>query len=185
MKHRGFTLFELMISLVIFSIILLWGSYYLSSLIKQVQAQLVMYQLSSLVQSAKSYAFNNHINVTLCGSSDSYHCDNDWSTGVLVLEDRNRNGLADGEDKLLKFEPLILQPHRLSWQGFSGPRLIIESFGMTYASNGTFTFCRHDGEAEFSRQVIISRGGRVRFSRDRNGDGIHETSSGMPISCPD
>lgn len=69
-------------------------------------------------------------------------------------------------------------PH-LRWRGFSGPPLRFTPEG--FATNGSFWVCY--GQALKPRGVIVSSAGRVRQTRDDDGDGRHERSNGQPFEC--
>jgi type IV fimbrial biogenesis protein FimT len=184
MTQRGFTLIELLITITIAIIIIGVAAPSFNNTLKRREANKVVDTLQTLIRNGRSYALNSHHNLTICGSSDGWHCNAMWSKGVLMLEDGNRNGIVDGKDRILQSEPLDIQPSQLVWQGFGGKNLIIESFGTSYASNGTFTYCRKDHDPLYSRQVVVSRGGRARHSLDKNNDGVHEDSNGKAIKCP-
>lgn len=181
---RGFTLTEVLVTAVISAVTISVAIPSYSALIKTLEARNVAYSLQELVHFGRNYALRSHSALTICGSTDTFHCDGNWSRGALVMEDGNRNGVMDGNDRILQFVTFNLKQATLTWNGFSGSRVVIESFGTTFASNGTFTYCRQDSDPLYRRQVVINRGGRARLSRDINGDGIHENSQGVPIVCP-
>lgn len=184
MTQRGFTLTESLIVLTILSVLVSVAWPAINHFFKRHEAMKVVDSLQTLLSAGRAYALSNHRSLTLCGSSDSKRCDAVWTGGLLLLEDANRNGLVDGNDRILQFVALNIQPSQLVWRGFGGNKVIIERFGTTFASNGTFTYCWQDQDPLYRRQVVINRAGRVRKSQDRNRDGIHEDSSGQPISCP-
>ncbi|MDR9778663.1 hypothetical protein RJJ65_39655, partial [Rhizobium hidalgonense] len=53
--------------------------------------------------------------------------------------------------------------------------------GRLNMSNGSFWYCAE--EAKWHRLVILATMGHSRPSKDNDGDGIHETASGVNISC--
>jgi len=155
-----------------------------SDLFKRYQAYTLSNELYLLIAHARSYALTNHRSLTLCGSSNGEFCNNDWTSGALLFEDPDRDGVLDNYDAVIQFHQFNLKKANLTWKGFNDSKIIFESMGITYASNGTFTYCQLDKNPQYSRQVIINRGARARKSFDANGDGIHENSSGQPINCP-
>ncbi len=183
-SSHGFTLIELLSVTVILAILASIATPYCYTLHKRLEARIVTATLQELIHASRNYALNSHKALTICGSSDRVNCNGNWTVGALLMEDANRNGLLDGSDQILKFEGFDLSQAKLTWRGFSGNRVIIESFGTTLASNGSFTYCRLDADPLYRRQVIVNRAGRARPSRDANGDGIHENSQGSPIVCP-
>lgn len=184
MRHiRGYTLIETLIVIAILSIILLFANHNMSSWRKSQNANRVTTELIDLVHFSRAYAISGRRPLTLCGSSNGTICDNLWAMGALLFEDGNRNGIIDNADYVIKYLPFRLNTN-LIWKGFSGQRMIFESTGITSASNGTFTYCELDKDPLYSRQVIVSRGGRARPSQDKNGDGFHEDINGNIITCP-
>lgn len=182
---RGFTLVEILVTVFILAILATTANYNFQKLLKTHEANRISVELRSLIAFGRSYALTNRRSLTLCGSSNGYICDKNWAVGALMIEDANRNSIVDGADRVLRYLPLNLNGSTIKWSGFSGNQLIFESQGITYASNGTFTYCRNDKDALYSRQVIVSRGGRPRPSQDQNGDGIYEDTNGNTINCPD
>jgi len=185
MHHlRGFTLIELLVTITVFCIVTLFANHNFSHWRKTQQSYRTSIELQHSIHFARAYAISNRRPLTFCGTLDQQSCASDWSKGALLFEDGNRNGVIDNADRIIKYVPLSLNNAKLRWNGFSGQRLIFESMGITYASNGTFTYCELDKNPLYSRQVIVSRGGRARLSKDKNGDGFHEDINGNVITCP-
>ena len=184
MRHvRGFSLIETLVVVAILVIILLFAHNNMSHWRKIQNANRVVSEIIHLVHFSRNYALNQRKAVTLCGSSDAKKCDHYWAIGMLLFADANKNSVIDGSESIIKVIPLNIN-NTLHWNGFGGKRIIFESTGITYASNGSFTYCEADKNPLYSRQVIISRGGRARLSQDKNKDGIHEDTKGNTINCP-
>ena len=184
MRHvRGFSLIETLVVVAILVIILLFAHNNMSHWRKSQNAYRIVSEIIHLVHFSRGYAITAKRPLTLCGSNDTQNCTHDWAIGALLFEDANRNGIIEGNDKLIKFIPLNTHS-LLVWKGFGGKRMIFEHSGITAASNGTFTYCELDKAPLYSRQVIVSRGGRARPSQDKDGDGFHEDVNGNIINCP-
>ena len=185
MRHsHGFSLIECLTAMAVLAIIYCIAVPSYSALLKSIEARSTIFTLQQLIHASRNDALNSHKALTICGSGDSLHCDGNWTIGVLIMEDANRNGIVEGSDRILKFIDLHLKQATLTWRGFSGSRVTVESLGTAFASNGAFNYCGNDSDPLYHRQVIVSRGGRAKLSRDTNGDGVHENSQGNPISCP-
>lgn len=186
MKHsQGFTLIEALVVLVISSIIGAMATSSWATLKLRMEARSTITLLASSLSSARNTAISRQTPVTLCGSSNASTCDNLWQEGVLVFIDIKRIGKPSAESDILGSYRMDRRDAHITWKGFgSGSILRFDPSGRTSASNGSFTYCPANKESRYARQVVINRGGRVRFSLDRNGDGIHEDSSGNPLSCP-
>lgn len=183
MKAQGMTLIEVLVCIVIIGLLTSLALYSFSNILKRSQANNTMSTLVHLCRDARAAAITQRQRVIICGSSNLTSCDNNWSSSVLVFIDNNNNNTFDSTDKILRVATLKLNNATLTWSSFSGNLLAFETIGLSYASNGTFTYCPSSKEAIFARQVIINRGGRVRQSYDANNDGIHEDSSGQPLNC--
>jgi len=181
-KDHGFTFIEQLITTLIIGIVVAIAHVVGLETLKKIEAHVTTMRLESFLKSARTYALLHHQALTICGSQ-GVNCDNQWSTGILLLTDSNRNGVVDGSDRILEYIPLNLKAATLSWRGFGGSRLVIESFGTTFAGNGTFTYCPISHNPRYIRQIVINRGGRVRLSQDRDHDGIHENANGSPLTC--
>jgi type IV fimbrial biogenesis protein FimT len=184
MKSHGWTVLELSLVIVISTCLIVYAVPAFRNLMKSLEAARITAELLQLCNESRSQALGSHRTITLCGSSDARHCDHQWAHGVLRFVDIDRNGSRDDQEDILGYASLDIAPSKLAWRGFQGKVLTYESFGTSYAGNGTFTYCTEGMEQKFRRQVVVSRSGRARKSQDYNGDGIHETASGGQITCP-
>ena len=189
MKHtrniNGFTLFELVTVIAVIYIIVLISSPFLASLLKQNEANKLYYSLKPILTDARTQAYSLHHAIGLCGSNNGTTCNDDWNKGILTFLDHNQNRVLDADDQVLAYHSLSLKYGALTWRGAGLSRssvLLFESErGRLNMSNGSFWYCAE--EAKWHRLVILATMGHSRPSKDSNGDGIHETASGVNISC--
>ncbi len=91
-KMQGFTLVELMVTLVIGTILVMLAA---PSFKKSISTNLVTTQANSLMSSinlARSEAVKRQSNVTICASTNQTTCGgSDWSTGWIVRLDSNNS----------------------------------------------------------------------------------------------
>lgn len=184
MDVRGMTLFELLLAVLIITLLLLVATPLVKDALARLEAQRVTTELMHLCQIARNQAITRRTPVTLCGSANGSHCDANWAEGLLLFVDKNHDRQTSPGEAVLQYTPLRIAPSRLAWEGFSGHTVEVEAMGIPFASNGSFTYCTADKKPAWRRQVIVNRGGRVRHSRDQNGDGIHESVGGGDIVCP-
>lgn len=181
----GFTLFELVTVMAVISIIVLISSPFFTSLLKQNEANKIYYSLKPILTDARTHAYSLHHAVGLCGSNNGATCDSNWNEGILTFLDHNQNRLLDADDQVLSYHSLGLKYGTLTWRGAGLSRssvLLFESErGRLNMSNGSFRYCAE--EAKWHRLVILATMGHSRPSKDSNGDGIHETASGVNVSC--
>lgn len=187
MDSRGMTLLELLVVVVLTCLFLLVAVPAFRDWLARQEAQRVTQELAQMARIARVMAASRGYPVGLCGSAAGEMCDGQWADGLLLYVDRNRNRYRDAGEEILRYAALAARKSRLAWGGFGAngtSALLVESVGTPFAGNGSFTYCSLDGDPAYRRQVIISRSGRVRLSRDMDGDGIHESGSGGTIQCP-
>lgn len=180
---RGFTVVEALFALVIFSMIATMASSAWQNIRERSAARTTILMLANTLAIARHEALTRHIPVSLCGSGDGIQCNQQWQDGVLVFLDSMSAGAPASPQDILSFVPPANRHSRITWRGFGSGRMGFDARGLTSASNGTFTYCPSGNDPAYARQIILNRGGRARFSKDRDGDGIHEDSSGNALSC--
>lgn len=181
--QHGLTLLELLIVIVITAVFMAFAVPFSNTFFKRQEAERITSELYQLCILARAEAAYIRKPLTLCGSSNGQLCDHNWAEGALLFTDDNRNHLFDAGEQPLKYNAFNISPSILKWKGFGGKTLLIEAFGIPFASNGSFTYCSADKDRLFSRQVIVSRSGRARHSHDSNGDGVDEAIDGGDINC--
>lgn len=185
MKDQGMTLFEMLVVIILTGILLAFAVPRFKDLFARIQAWRITSEIAQMTNQARLAAIERGYPVGLCGSSSAVDCNGRWVDGLLLFVDSNRSRDKDVGEEILHFTPLNASPSVVAWQGFGGNgALLVEAMGTPYAGNGSFTYCSADAEPAYRRQVIVNRGGRVRLSRDTNGDGVHESTTGGAISCP-
>lgn len=180
---RGFTLVEAVIVLAISSIILAMASNAWQHIRERSAARNSILMLANTLASARHAAQTLRTPVSLCGSGDGISCNQQWQHGILVFLDRAGTGSPATSADILSFSQSGHPHARMTWRGFGSSRMGFDARGLASASNGTFTYCPSGTNPAYARQIVLNRGGRARFSRDRDGDGIHEDASGNALTC--
>lgn len=184
-KNLGFTLIELLSVILITCLLSFMAAGMWSSLQLRMEARAAMTMVASSLSNARNTAISRQIPVAVCGSRNASKCDSLWQDGVLVFLDVAGLGKPSSDKDILGFYRIETRNAHIQWKGFgSTSSLRFDRLGRASASNGSFTYCPGSKDNNYARQVVINRGGRVRYSKDRNGDGIHEDASGKPLSCP-
>jgi type IV fimbrial biogenesis protein FimT len=94
-KENGFTLIELMITLVVVSILLAAAVPYLGDFTRNNRLVSQTNHFVTAVQLARSEAVKRGVNTVICPSSNQTSCSGnaaDWQNGWLVFSDYNLNG---------------------------------------------------------------------------------------------
>ena len=180
----GFTLLELLITLLMLSLLLLIALPDFRELIQQKQSDITVRTLTTAIELARTSAITDNKLTTLCRSSDGSECGGKWEDGILVFTDHNGNRKIDTEDRLVRYFPFPSSTGKLQWRAFQNRQYLqITPQGFTRYQNGNFTFCPHSKDLSLARQIILNRSARIRHAQDSDGDGIREDSQGRPIRC--
>ena len=112
-EQKGFTLVELLITMVVVSILLATG---VPSFMQFIKNNRITGQANSFVvsiQMARNEAVKRGASTTLCAANaamDGCSGDNDWSTGWIVFSDLDRDGVIDsGTNACLEDEDCLLR----------------------------------------------------------------------------
>lgn len=167
--QTGFTLPELMITLVVLGILVGIG---FPSLLDFVQANRMVGQINQvtgLFFYARSEAVRRGSRVTVCPSSDFTTCGNDveWETGRIVFTDSGTAGTKDGSDEILRKQELLAGSNTL--RGSAAFDSYVSFLGTGYTSGsgsntGTLSLCDSRGTAE-AYTISINAAGRIRTSK--------------------
>ena len=182
--QAGLTLFELLFTLFLLSLLLGIALPDFTKLIEHKRADNNVRTLVTAIELARTSAIVDNSLVTLCRSQNGEECGGDWKNGILVFVDHDGDRDIDPEDRLVRFFTLPSLDGELYWRAFQNRQYLqITPQGFTRYQNGNFTFCPASGELQHARQLILNRTGRVRLAGDSDGDGIAEDSRGRPIRC--
>jgi len=192
MKKRnnyGFTLIELMITLVVAVIVLTVA---VPSLQDMVTSNRVATEVNSLVATlnrARSEAIKRGESVKLCASNTCTGTGN-WSDGWILFRDTDDDGVVD-TGELITMSQAFDDSDTLSYKedklgGVAKPSVLFKGDGFAF-EKGVFKLCVDgDTAAKYASSVYISATGRVRLSSDTDGSGIHDNglATSTELSCP-
>lgn len=172
---QGFTLFELIVTIGLATLVLTLGLPSFGGLVANHRLRVEVNALFHAVHLARKESIVRRRVVTLCPTRDGFACerDMDWSAGwiMFVNKDRNGDGQRDPDEPILQqfnVDPASrIVANRMSFS--------LRSTELR-ATNGTFIFCDRAQRAA-PRALVISYTGRPRVSRtDRRG---------RAYKCPD
>lgn len=162
-RRRGFSLYELLMTLALVSIIIGLGLPSFGALVADKRLRVETDALFHAVHRARQESIVRRRVVTLCASVDGRSCDagNRWSQGWIVFANK---GLA-GQDVRAADEALIAE-HRVGEGVHIAANRASFSFRSTHqrATNGTLVVCDANAVAA-TRAVVISYTGRPRVAR--------------------
>lgn len=191
-RSTGFTLVELMITLMVAAILVTMGVPAFRDLMIKSRLSGQVQGLYGAISFARSEAIKRGSSVTLCRSADGSNCDTNnsfnWSNGWIVFANNNddnppvRNNIgAANEEPLLRVFPALTANYTLYADSNFKFHITFDRPGMAHQA-GTFVFCANSDESK-ARAIIITRT-RLRIATDSNGNGAPEKENGNDItSC--
>ncbi|GAB1256311.1 hypothetical protein NBRC116494_08130 [Aurantivibrio plasticivorans] len=180
---NGFTLIDLLLALAIGGITLGLTVPSFTHIFDSYRSRVSINTLVGANHFARVTAISKGKTTTLCAKSDEATCGTNWSKGILIFIDDNRNGRLDEQDTLLRTVEAFKDAN-VTWKSFGSNNYIrYSASGSTINQNGSFTYCPANGDEIYANQVIINRAGRTRTAVDYDKDGIKENSLGENLSC--
>ena len=174
-NQRGFTLYELLLSLALVAILVSLGIPSFTVLLTKSRQTIEINALFHDIHLARKESIVQRQVVSLCPSIDGAQChpDTDWSTGWIVF----RNADKDSPPRVDPGEHVVLT-HTVA----DGYRVSANRRGFTLratfkrATNGTFVVCDRRNRIP-PKGLVVSYTGRPRVAFER--------PDGRPYSCAD
>jgi len=160
--QNGFTLVELLITLIIVGVIVSIAIPSFQSTIASNSVSFSRDEFFTVLNYARSEAIKSGSSVTICKSSNTSSCDNSllWNDGWLVFTDSNQDGNVDPDDRILRslsaLEGAVSMSH-----GGGADRITFNSRGISLNGDGVITFA-HASDNKYDRTVDLSVTGRPR-----------------------
>ncbi|MCP4270869.1 MAG: prepilin-type N-terminal cleavage/methylation domain-containing protein [Gammaproteobacteria bacterium] len=183
MIPKGITLIELIVvmSIIAVSITLATPSMTAFTVKNRITAQ--VNTLALAIRMARESAITKNNVVTLCRSDNKLQCGGKWHDGMILFVDQNSDHQFNGSDVLITAFSRFPDGDILFWRSFQNRQYLqMSPRGTTRYQNGTFTYCPKEG-LEYARGIIINAAGRVKFTKDNDGDGIDEGADRRPLRC--
>lgn len=182
--HFGFTLIELMLTLLILGVLVALAAPMMDSTLKTQSVRGLQKDLHNALVYARSEAVTRNRVISVCASSNGTSCAGSWSDGWLIFVDSSSGGYGDGvydaNETLLRVTEYEGTGTATVMNPDASPPAAISSItfslrGYTYSSGRAFVqVCPSDSDDKFARGLMLERSGRVLYSRDDNADGIHD-----------
>lgn len=191
-RHKGFTLVELMIALVVAGILIQVVAPGFQKMIKDNRVRSEVYAIRAALNTARSEAITLRESVTLCAGTESGGCagaNANWADGFIAFVDRTGDSnystpTTAAEDQLVLAhlaKPSEIITIRLDNGGDS--QLVYRPQGYTGAP-ASFEVC-DDRELTDARGLLVSAIGYVSAATDTNDDGIQNDHGGDNFDCED
>jgi len=176
---KGTTLIELMVVIGILAIVGTLGVPSFLSIITKARITSETNQLNSLIRFTRFTAIDQQQTTVLCPADNYSQCGADWNAPKIVFIDSNYNNEREPLEPLLMSMPKSTTNNQI----YSRNKTIkFYESGVT-ASPASLRICPESKEANYARLLTVSLQGKIKLSADKNNDGIHENSSGKPLTC--
>lgn len=164
-RQTGLTLVELMMTLAIAGLLLGLALPSLGALLERQRVAAAHNLLLASIQQARGAAIGERRPSVVCPSRDGLQCVGGgvWESGWMSFVDRNRNGVYDGDDRLLRHEANGVAGLRIV-SGASRPQVRFHPSGRSAGSNLSIRICNREGQA--MQAIVINNGGRARRARE-------------------
>ena len=182
-SYNGFSLIELLFTLIIAAILLAVGAPSFSNVIKDNRLTSQINSLVSALGMARSEALKRSQPVSVCKSSNGTTCNANWTAsnqGWAVFVDADQSGSINAGEEILRVNGTLESGTTLR---FSNNFLTFDSQGSSPGLSGTFVLCDDRG-ASSAKAIIVLASGLVRLAIDTNGDDTVEDLNGNNITCP-
>lgn len=163
-KDAGFTLIELMTTLVVGAVILTLALPSFGDTLRRQHVGSSMHLISADMAMARNTAITRGILIAMCPDDGSRHCrdDGDWSGGWLVFVDTDGNHQPDARTDILRSEDSPGTDAVQIRTSAGRSQLRYRPDGRSAGSNLTVNLC---AEGLLDGQVIVNNTGRVRSVR--------------------
>jgi len=185
LRHGGFTLIELMVTLAMAAIVLTVGVPSFRDMVRKNEMAGYTNRLVGALKLARSEAIKRGEPVSVCKSNTGNSCTGagtNWEDGwiVFVNTDNDSPAALDAGETILRVMPALKNAYTLRGTNNFASYLTYHPSGR--ANNmGHFVLCENNQLAN-SRAVFINLTGKVYLGQDSNGNKIPEDDSNNDIT---
>lgn len=159
--ERGFTLLELLITLLLVGIIAAWGLPNFQALGERTAQTSEVNRLQSAFSLARNTAISQRRQVTLCPTTENREaCADDWSGELMIVRgDKTESIAADDILRIMHAQQDTQVTYSRGWS-----RIRYSALGYTSGYNGSFAICSGSGtEDSQGKKLVLSQLGRLRI----------------------
>jgi len=161
---KGFTLIELMTTLVVSTTLISIAAPNFNSLYDHYRADSSIRNIQQTLQLARNSAISYGVRVTTCPVVEN-RCNEDWGLGLTVFTDSGERNTLDGTDLIISQTSPFEEKDTVI---YNRAAIRFQPDGLASGTNGTLKYCPTTPDSQYSRAVIVNQAGRVRFSREED-----------------
>lgn len=161
--NKGFTLVELMTTLVVSTTLISIAVPNFNSLYDHYRADSAIRIIQQSLQFARNSAISYGTRVTACPVLGN-QCTSNWKLGITIFIDSGESNVIDANDEILiKTSPF----HQKDFISYNRRAVRFQADGLASGTNGTLKYCPSSVKNQYSRAVIVNQSGRVKFSKGK------------------
>ncbi|MFZ6767718.1 GspH/FimT family pseudopilin [Undibacterium sp. Di26W] len=167
-KERGFTLIELMVTIVIFAVLSAIAVPGLKAFIIGARMRTQSSDVIGAINLARSEAVKRNSGVTICRSANGTTCQaagSNWAAGWIVFADPNYDGVVNSGETVIRAYPALSGNTTAVGSGGSAQNLVFTGLGrpLPTFTGGKITMCPPSGDDQSNcRTVCVNSQGRPR-----------------------
>jgi len=179
---RGFTLIELMVTLVVFGMVIGVGVPKLLKFIDYHKSASSINSFIRVLRLGRLYSLENRRSYTVCALKNDL-CSRSWQGEYTVFEDINHNAVLDDDETVVWNASDLSEYGEWTKKRDSQAYVRFDESGHAFSSATTFLYCPDSQLQEHARQVIINFQGRIRIQSYLTSRGTPYASA-RPLHCP-
>lgn len=164
-QEKGFTLFELMVSIFVLMIITSMAIPSFHNLREKQEVKNLFPMLHQHVNLAKNHAVIYRQDIVMCASENLTSCQtNQWNQGVLIFFDSNQNKIRDENEEIISATSFAIKYGELKWKGnAANPNHLTfkGNTGLPRGAMGGFHYCNFKN-LEYNKYLPIGMMGHLR-----------------------
>ncbi len=176
MKERGFTLIELMVTLVVAGILIMISYPSMTRFFNDNKLAAQAGDMQSMLATARHHALSYQAPVVIC-PLNSGKCSGSWQNAISAFVDTDGNGEQSAGEELL-----LVQEAVSNKRSFGAASIRYAQDGTLLSGAGTLEICQGTDNSLY-HGVIVTLSGRSRLAMDSDKDGVKEDGSGAAIDC--
>lgn len=181
-SNRGLTLVEVLIAVSVLAIVAMVATPSLSNIVENSQRRAVINDTLAFFAMARQEAVIKGQVITVCPLNTDDRCGRDWTKPLTLFSDPDNKRVVNQESQVIR----VLPPPttgKLKVRSFRRSYFQYRPDGMIYSDLGNITWCPDDQDARKAVRFLLPKSGMIRITRDTDGDGYVEDSTGSPVQC--